>query len=141
MFDLFGTDRLTAWREFRTSLETSATPLKDVAEFWARAPFVSSYIDPSSPSDWPDPWHLVLDNRYDDLAIALGMLYTLKLTQRFMTSEYEIHMSMPDKNKEVQHILIVDHADVLNFEYNSVVNVQNLKDVKTTLIWSKNISL
>lgn len=137
MFNLFGTDRLTAWKEFRTSLETSPTPLKDVAEFWSHAPFVSPYLDPGNPPNWPDPWHLILDAKYDDLAIPLGMLYTLKLTQRFMGSKFEIHMSMPG-NKEKQYMLIVDQKDVLNFEYKEVIELSQLADLKTTLIWSEN---
>lgn len=137
MFNLFGTERLTAWKQFRTDLEASATPFEDVAEFWSHAPFVSPYLDPENSANWPDPWHLVLDDRYDDLAIALGMLYTIKLTQRFMASICEIHMSMPDNKKEPQFFLVVDNTYVLNFDYREVVEIDRLKKCKTTLIWSK----
>lgn len=137
MFDLHGTERLAAWKQFRDSLEQSPNPLVEVAEFWARAPFVSPYLDPQNPAEWPDPWHLVLDSRLDDLAIALGMLYTLKLTQRFMKVECEIHTSMLPDKKEPSYLLVVDKKHVLNLEYNNVVDINELTGFKTNMIWSK----
>lgn len=136
VFDVFGNDRLIAWRDFRDSLETSEHPLEDVAELWSRAPFVSAYLDPQKPSEWPDPWHLILDLRLDDLAIALGMLYTIKLTQRFMDTKCEIHTSMLSEKSEPSYLLIVDGKYVLNFEYKSVLDISSLENVKTTLLWS-----
>lgn len=134
MFDFYGVDRLTEWKRFRDKLETSPNPLEDLAEFWSRAPFVNSYLDENNPTKWPDPWHLVLDERLDDLAIALGMLYTLKLTQRFMDSDCEIHMSMlPDKTS--CHFLLVDHKYVLNYRYKEVVDASELKDMKTNKLY------
>lgn len=137
MFNLFGNERLTEWKRFRDSLEVSQTPFEDVANLWANAPFVSPYLNPNNSSEWPDPWHLILDGKLDDLAICLGMLYTLKLTQRFMDTNFEIHTSMfPDK-EELSYMLIVDNKHVLNLEYKNVVDVEKIKDLKTKLIWSK----
>jgi hypothetical protein len=137
VFDSYGTDRLTNWKQFRDSLETSATPLEDVAELWSHAPFVSPYLDPQNPAEWPDPWHLVLDSHLDELAIVLGMLYTIKLTRRFIDTHCEIHTSMLSNNKELTYLLIVDNKHVLNLEYNSVVAVEELKKFSTSMIWSK----
>jgi hypothetical protein len=136
VFNVYGNDRLIAWKEFRDSLETGKSPLEDVAELWSHAPFVSAYLDPQNPAEWPDPWHLILDLRLDDLAIALGMLYTIKLTQRFTDTKCEIHMSMPPNRDEPSYLLIVDEKYVLNFEYRNVVDIKDLKTVKTSLIWS-----
>ena len=136
VFDQFGTDRIAAWKKFRDDLETSENPLKDVAELWSQAPLVNTYLDPKNPTKWPDPWHLILDLRLDDLAIALGMLYTIKLTQRFMMTKCEIHMSMfPDK-KEPCYMLVVDDQYVLNMEYRNVVSIDELKKIKTNIVWS-----
>ena len=135
VFDQYGTDRLIAWRKFRESLETSEQPLKDVAELWSHAPFVSPYLDPQNPAEWPDPWHLILDLHLDELAIALGMLYTIKLTQRFMNTTCEIHTSILPNKKEPVYMLVVDKKYVLNFEYKDVVNVDELKKLETNIIW------
>ena len=137
VFDRHGTDRLAAWKQFRDSLETSDSPLDDVAELWSQAPFVSTYLDPKTPTEWPDPWHLILDLRLDDLAIALGMLYTIKLTQRFMDTKCEIHTSMLPNKKEPAYFLVVDGRHVLNLEYKNVVSINELKKFKTNIIWSQ----
>ncbi len=137
VFDQHGTDRIAAWKEFRDSLETSNHPLEDVAELWSHAPFVSPYLDPQKPNEWPDPWHLILDLRLDNLAIALGMLYTIKLTHRFIDVECEIHTSVTPEEKDPLYFLIVDKKYVLNLEYKTVVSADNLKKLQTKLIWSK----
>ena len=137
MFNLYGNERLAAWKQFRDSLESSENPLLDVAEFWSQAPFVSPYLDPNNPTKWPDPWHLVLDLHLDDLAIALGMLYTVKLTQRFMDTKCEIHTSMLPDKKEPCYFLIVDKKYVLNLEYKNVVDIKEISNISTNIIWSK----
>lgn len=136
VFNEHGTKRLAAWRQFRDSLETSDTPLEDVAKLWTYAPFVNPYLDPKIPSEWPDPWHLMLDLRLDDLALVLGMLYTIKLTQRFINTKCEIHMSMSPDNKDPLYILVVDDQSVLNLVYGSVVDVNQIKSIDTKRIYS-----
>jgi hypothetical protein len=136
VFNLYDTNRLAAWREFRDSLEQSKTPFNDVAEFWSKAPFVSPYLNPKDPSIWPDPWHLILDNRLDDLAIALGMLYTLSLTQRFKDSHFKI-LELDNTEQERHYILLVDNNSILNLEYNEVVELDSVKLDKISIIWSQ----
>lgn len=104
VFDLHDADRLAEWKKIRDQLETDNDPFQTVLSLWSRAPFVNSYLDANNPDQWPDPWHLILDNRYDDLALALGIMYTLKLTKRFMGEEFKIHKSMQDK--ESFHLIV-----------------------------------
>lgn len=136
MFDLHGVDRLTEWKKFRDSLETASNPLEALSEFWSRAPFVSSYLNPNNPAEWPDPWHLILDNRLDNLAISLGMLYTLKLTNRFMNTSCEIHKSMSDDEKEDRFFLVVDGRFLLTGYSKEVIDLKK-SEVKTMLVWTK----
>ena len=136
VFDKHGADRLAAWKEFRDSLETSDNPLGDVAMLWSQAPFVSPYLNPQNPTEWPDPWHLILDLRLDDLAIALGMLYTIKLTHRFIDAKCEIHKSMLPDKKDPLYVLVVDNQYVLNLEYRSVVSIDALDKLETNMIWA-----
>lgn len=135
MFDLYDNDRLIKWKQFRDSIETSQTPLEDVVHLWSRAPFVSPYLNPLTPDLWPDPWHLVLDSKLDELAITLGMLYTLKLTQRFIESRFEIHMSTSKENKYNQYFLVVDNH-VLNLEYGCVLPATRVESLQTSIIWT-----
>lgn len=137
MFDLYDSDRLTEWKRFRNQLEVSPTPFEDVADLWSRAPFVSSYLDPLDPQSWPDPWHLILDDRLDDLAICLGMLYTIKLTQRFIDSCCEIHMTMFPKKKYPKYFLLVDSKYLLNDVPKQVSSVDKLRECQANRIWIK----
>ena len=137
MFDLHGNERLIKWKQFRDSIELSNSPLEDVANFWSHAPFVSPYLPSSNPASWPDPWQLIANGRFDELAIVIGMLYTIKLTQRFIDSKCEIHMTMPSKEKDPIYMLIIDNQHVINFEYKTVSSIAVLENIKTSLIWSK----
>jgi hypothetical protein len=134
VFDEHGTDRLASWRKFRESLETCTDPLDQVAQLWKYAPFVSPYLDPKIPNEWPDPWHLILDLRLDNLAIVLGMLYTIKLTQRFMDTECEIHMSIPSEKDEPIYFLLVDNKFVLGLRYGLVVDKDQIANMVTKRI-------
>jgi hypothetical protein len=135
VFDLYGNDRLTEWKKFRDTLETVPNPLEEVSKLWSQAPFVNHYLNPHCPTQWPDPWHLVLDGKLDDLAICLGMLYTIKLTQRFMTTVCEIHMSMLPKDSSPRFYLVVDNAYVLNYEPRKIHDLKVLQDFQTNTIW------
>ena len=135
MFNLYGNERLIEWKRFRDSLESCNDPLTRVAELWATAPFVNPYLDSKNPNEWPDPWHLVLDSKLDELAISLGMLYTIKLTQRFMDSNCEIHKSMLPNNLEPSFYLVVDQQHVMNYEPRIVHSISVLDKVQTNTLW------
>lgn len=134
MFDLNETDRLKKWKEFRNNLENSATPFEDVALLWSNAPFVNDFINPLDNQTWPDPWRLIIDNRFDELGIVLGMCYTLQLTERFKSSRYEIHMSMPNLKRERKFFLVVDNGIVLNWTPRAVSKLDDIT-VSLTKIW------
>lgn len=134
MFDLYGNQKLVEWKRFRDSLEQSQQPFDDLAEFWSHAPFVGSYLNPFNPKKWPDPWHLILDGKFDDLAITLGMLYTVKLTERFRDSKCDIHyFSHPEK----KFPLVINDLYVLNWNYGFLTMAEDVELDKSTVIWSK----
>ena len=135
MFDLYGNERLFKWKQFRDSLETSNNPMDDVAKLWSQAPFVNPFLDPQKPNTWPDPWHLVIDGKLDDLAICLGMLYTIKLTQRFIDTVCEIHMSMLPKDRYSKFFLVADNS-VLNYEPRIAHDLKVLHQIQTDIVWS-----
>lgn len=93
MFQLKAEDRLRSWREFRTSIESLPIEqaLAQTAEFWARAPFVPYNLDPGLPQVWPDPWTLVYENSYCDVAKCLGIVYTISLTKHKTSVEFRVY--------------------------------------------------
>lgn len=137
MFDLHGIDRLTAWKQFRQHLENSPSAFSEVIELWSKAPFVNPYLDHTNPSSWPDPWHLLLDSKYDDLAIVLGMLYTLSLTDRFSKENYKIYMIENTKPK-YDFCLSVGNISILNLCYGQISHIKDLKKYQTSMIYEIN---
>jgi hypothetical protein len=135
VFNLYDSDKLAEWKNFRDSLETSNDPLQDVVNLWIKAPFRSSYLNPTKPDEWPDPWTLILNSDLDDLAISLGMLYTIKLTQRFNESKCEIH-TLTSESKEPKYFVVVDDEYVLNFNYGEVSGLDAIDSFQTSMIWS-----
>jgi hypothetical protein len=122
MFHLPAEDRLKSWREFRTAVESlpAAEALSQCAKFWARAPFVPYNLDPDHPETWPDPWTLVYENHYCDIAKCLGIVYTMSLTAHKLAVEfrqyqdakrYVYNLAWFDQGK---YILNMTDGDVLN---------------------------
>lgn len=135
MFDERGIERLSKWKEFRNSLETSERPFEDTIDLWNKAPFVFPFLNPLSSNTWPGPWELVMISRLDDLAIALGIMYTLKLTQRFMESEFEIHMSIrEDRPNANRYFVVVNNRHVLNYEYGKVSIIEHIENFESEIL-------
>lgn len=132
VFESHGLERLTEWKKFRDSLEISNSPLQDVLQFWSFAPFVNTYLDSNDPRSWPDPWRLLLDSRFDNLALVLGMLYTLQLTKRFMTTEFAIHRVLMDTKHDPDYFLSVERTHFLDIQTNTVEVYKDDLDI----IWS-----
>jgi hypothetical protein len=78
----------------------------------------------------------MLDLRLDDLALVLGMLYTIKLTQRFSHTVCEIHMSMSPEKNSTHYLLLVDNLYVLNLDHGAVVEKQKLESLDTKTIYA-----
>lgn len=137
MFELHGTDRLTEWKKFRCVLETDPEPFSKVIELWSKAPFVNRYLDQNNPSSWPDPWRLVLDGKFDDLAICLGMLYTFQLTDRFSKENFKIYMI---KKLEVNPVFCLAVSDqwFLNLHYGQISDISEFKNYHTSMIYQRN---
>lgn len=137
VFESHGIDRLTEWKQFRHLLEKDSDPFLKVVNYWLKAPFVNQYLDYNDPSSWPDPWHLVLDSRYDNLAIVLGMLYTLLLTDRFSKENYKIYMIKNERQQE-DFCLVIGNSLVLNLIYGQISQVSELYEHQTNMIYEIN---
>jgi hypothetical protein len=128
MFDLQADERLSSWAQLRQHLETSNTPLKDVAEFWNRAPFVpyNRNVDPFNQRAWPTPWDIIVENQYDDFTKALMMSNTLKLSTRFKNDNIMIKTMVDPSQNKSYNIVIINNEKILNYIDNEVVDIENL---------------
>jgi hypothetical protein len=103
------------------------TAVKSIAEFWANCPFTPYYLDTDNYADWPDPWTLIEENYYCDVAKALGILYTIKLTSHSPVLEMRVYY---DHTTNTHYNLVwVDHGKyVLNMVNGEVVNKIEIKN-------------
>lgn len=120
-------DRLHEWKGFRERIGTLeiSQAIAEVNHLWCYAPYVSYYLDPNLVDEWPDPWTLLHENYYCDLAKSLGMLYTLYLSQHYKKTISDICLKVYKNplNHDVFNTVWVDEGKyILNLEFNTVVN-------------------
>ena len=121
--------RLAEWSSFRQSLEISNDPIQDVIDYYKQVPVVSIHTDPYDMSSWPDPWELVYENEYCEYCILLGMCYTLQLTDRFSESNFEIHITLDEKESVIRYLLFVDNLTI-GYYYNKSIDATDLPMLK-----------
>lgn len=123
MFKLPADERLVRWRLFRKNLDKNslADAITETANFWAHCPYSPYYLDISKPESWPDPWTLIGENWYCDIAKALGMVYTIKYTKHNPSVELRIYHD-PVTKYDYNLAWIEDGKYVLNMQDELVVN-------------------
>lgn len=102
--------------------------VKATTHLWSYAPFVGYYLDPATPNEWPNPWQLLDENYYCDLAKALGMLYTISLTSHGKNIDLQLQV-VHDMNNNYSHLVLIDQGKyVINYWHDEVVNKAQVDD-------------
>jgi hypothetical protein len=129
MFKLNPSDRLDRWKSFRFNLNefSIGKAIELTNELWAACPFTPFYLDPEIPDSWPDPWTLLDENYYCDLAKVLGIIYTLHLCNHGKNLKPELRIYLNTKTRHTYHIAyLCDGKYVLNLIEGEVVNKQHI---------------
>jgi hypothetical protein len=125
MWKLSPSQRLESWRRLREQISNLelAPALEICAQNWCRAPEAAWYLDPEDVNNWPDPWTLIQDNYYCPLAKALGMLYTIHLSNHGPELDLSIRVYVDTENKVRHNLVWIDQGKyVLNSEDAWVLN-------------------
>lgn len=120
-------ERIRAWRDWRLSLDKLPTDelIQRVAADWAQIPLSIHYLHPEIPEDWPNPWQLVYDNMYCELAVALGICYTFSMINRPEFSD--VALEVYDTGNEWLNLSLIGQGKyVLNYDIGSVVNIEQV---------------
>lgn len=130
-------DRLAEWKNFRHKL--SDLPLdravQELNAMWSSAPYVNHYLDPSDPTQWPDPWTLLAENYYCDVAKALGILYTIYFTSHKNTA-LELRVYYDYKDKERYSVAYLDQGKyVLNYWPHEIINTELVEEKQLQLLY------
>lgn len=129
MWNMKSEDRLKEWKEFRHQIDKLPfeRAVIQTVHLWSYAPFVNHYLDKIPPWRWPGPWDLLNENRYDDTAKALGMLYTLLLSEHGKNHTLAFAKASDSTGLENYNLVYVDSGlYVLNFAFDEVISKEQL---------------
>lgn len=121
-------DRISSWAQHRTQLEISNNPFEDVWNFWRDAPHITynNQIDPYFQYNWPNPWDIIVYNKYDDFTKALMIGWSLKLTKRFQNNKIEIKTLVDNLKIRQYNLVYVDDEWVINYNDNGPVPMKDI---------------
>lgn len=128
MWTLTPEERLREWKSFRVKINTLSLEdaCQETAHLWSYAPYVNHYLDPDKIENWPDPWTLLYENYYCDLAKSLGMLYTLCLTDH-KPDDARLIIAHDYENRNTYNLVeLAKGKYILNFKFDTVVNKKQL---------------
>lgn len=120
--------RLTSWNLLRDQCANLAveSALQDINAWWFGVPWQPYYLHWDDRACWPDPWQLLSDNVYCDVARGLGILYTISLLSRADLAPASLILTENDDNL----VLVTDKKYILNWQADSVVNTIQVTGIK-----------
>ncbi len=134
MFKLQTRERLSLWKSFRdniSSLSEKDAITKTVA-FWQSCPFTPFYLLYDDTSNWPDPWQLIEENYYCDLAKCLGIVYTLYLSAHGKTLDIEVQVYQNKKTRQLYNLVQLNQGKyILNLIEGEIVNKEHISNELT----------
>ena len=114
-------DRLASWSDLRRQCETLDTEstVTAINSWWFDAPWTPYHLHWDDRANWPDPWQLLDDNIFCEVARGLGILYTITLLERA-----DIHSAELVLTKTGHNLVLVDKSKyILNWDKSSIVNI------------------
>jgi hypothetical protein len=112
--------RLASWSELRSAVDNQ--PLHDclanINLWWNQTPWVPHYLHWDDVDQWPDPWQILVDNVYCDVAKSLGMCYTVIMLNRDDHGPVELVQTKDGHNL----VYFTKEKYLLNMEGEFVVN-------------------
>ena len=120
--------RLESWTALRTIAQDQdlETALAAINAWWSNSPWKAYYLHWDDYAHWPDPWQLLSDNIYCDVAKALGILYTISLLDRADMADATLVLTEDHRNL----VLVSKTKYILNWNSNSVVNTNQAVKIR-----------
>ena len=123
--------RLEAWALLRNQVaELDTKPaLEHINLWWHNCPWKPYYLHWDDQPNWPDPWQLLSDNHYCDVARGLGILYTITLLDRADLTDATLVLTATGDNL----VLVNKSKYILNWDKDTVVNTIQEATIKKQL--------
>ena len=112
--------RLSSWNFLREQCQHLPTEpaLARINDWWFGAPWRPYYLHWDDQPAWPDPWQLLSDNEYCEVARGLGILYTITLLDR--ADMAPAHLVLTDAGRNL--VLVAKEKYILNWDAGNIVN-------------------
>ena len=120
-FQLTYVDRLTEWRDLRNSIKTQTLEEQCIAidRWWQQAPLINHHFHWHDTQQWTDPWEMLSENTYCLLTRAVGMCYTLLMSD--ITDVELVHVQ--DQQAEEHYLVLVGVSKyILSYWPNTVLS-------------------
>ena len=126
--------RLESWNQLRDQCQPLPIEqaLDAINSWWFDVPWRPYYLHWDDQSFWPDPWQLLSDNHYCDLARALGILYTITLLDRADLGDATLVLTDSGDNL----VLVAKSKYILNWDRDTIVNTIQATNIKKQLTQS-----
>jgi len=126
--------RLIAWNQLRTASKNLPIDqaLANINAWWNNTPWRAYHLHWDDRPTWPDPWELLSDNIYCDIARGLGILYTIAMIDR--DDLEDVIFAATDQG----NLVLIDSGKyILNWGLELRLNT-NLEQIKITDFVTKN---
>ena len=120
--------RLQSWAELRSHCETlpAQEALNQIIEWWSHTPWQPYYLHWDDLPKWPDPWQLLADNVYCNVAKSLGIVYTITMMNHVDLTTAELVLT-----EDNDDLVVIDGGKyVINISPTPVVNKNSAVAVK-----------
>ena len=94
------------------------TSLEQINNWWFCCPWRPYYLHWDDQDTWPDPWQLLSDDIYCEVARGLGILYTITLLDRPDIGSARLILTKSGHNL----VLVGKEKYILNWEPGTIVN-------------------
>jgi hypothetical protein len=127
--------RLDAWANLREQNRNQdvETALNNINQWWFNSPWRAYHLHWDDRDTWPDPWQLLSDNLYCDIAKGLGILYTISLLDHADLTDAELVLTSEGHNL----VLVNKRKYILNWDRDSIVNTNHKLEIKRRLTQSQ----
>ena len=114
--------RLDSWVQLRQQVATVdvETALQHINTWWFQTPWVPYHLHWDDQATWPDPWQLLSDNIYCDIARGLGIMYTISILDRPDIQDAELIEVGSDNLVQVS-----GGKYILNWDKDEIVNINS----------------
>ena len=113
-------DRLESWAGLRIAARSQPleAALDLINQWWFKTPWQAYYLHWDDQPNWPDPWQLLDDNVFCEVARGLGILYTISMLDRADMADAKLVLTDQGDNL----VQVSKTKYILNWNPDKIVN-------------------